>query len=975
MTSESLLPGNKKHFRLLKALRESEILRELSELLASSLDLTRILQVLATRTTEVCEVERCAVWLLDESQHRFLPATYHVAAPHLKAQDIDTTAHLWYKSSLPFDDPVTQRLLQANGLLELRDSREEPSMRALTKIFHIRTVLLVALLREGRPVGMISLDNPGKTGYFTDEQQQLARAIGQQAAVAIDNARLYQQAQEERNRAERLIGRAQAIYQVAMAVNSDKDLPDVLEIASQHLVRELSADGVPIALNVGNKLMIVNSTRLSPLPPSSAESFITPGLNDLPHCLAAARQEKPYFVKAGQTAGLEKQWFDQLGLQDTLIVPFIVAAHHRLRKNPAEQHALTAPQIVGFAFATYRRNAGQPSSGQLAFAQDIATQCALAIDKANLLAEAHQAATLATEHANTLDAVFNAMTEGIVVLDLEGKIVVRNNTLAHFMGVPAEPGTDLRPYWQEHPAHTLHGTPIYAEDFPLMRALRGEQIFSERFMAERADGSQHLLEVHIAPLFDNAGNRMGVVGAFRDITEQMRVEQRIRRALDTMLHAAEVVSGITDTREMLKSALAMALNTLNSECGAVQLYNQAQQSFVPLLSIGFPEDDDEARWLSKQKIWLEPDEQQLSGFRAQLLEGHTILVNAEQSPDQADFFQDTMILAAPITYNNQLLGVIILDRSMPHREKRPDRPGRATHQLPPRAFSVWDMAVAEGIAQFAGLAMEQARWQQEARIARTNEATMRESNKLKDEFLAITAHEFRTPLTVILAYSQILARQLKKVSDLKPEVREKFQESIDNIETQAHHLTNIVNTFLEVTRLNRGQIVLSQTELNLEDLVKEAVEMQSATAKEYRITYTIKAGKRPYLFKGDKARILQVLANLLQNAVKYSPPGTPITVSLHQFRSPTGQWLAEVSVKDNGIGIPKEAQPHLFERFYRAPNTVESQTRGVGLGLYVVAEFLRLHGGTIRIESSGMIGEGSRFIFTLPLLASLSDQP
>jgi PAS domain S-box-containing protein len=970
MPSEPLLPGDKKHFRLLKALRESEILRELSELLASSLDLTRILQVLATRTTEVCEVDRCAVWLLDESQHKLLPATYHISATYLKAQDIDATSHIWYRGSLHFDDPIIHRLLQADGILELRDLREEPSMRAITKIFHIRTVLLVALLREGRPVGMISLDNPGRTGCFTEEQQQLARAIGQQAAVAIDNARLYQQAQEERNRAERLIGRAQAIYQVAMAVNSDKDLSDVLEIAAQPLVRELSADGAPIALNIGDKLIVVNSTRLPPLHTSSTESSITPSLNDLPYCLAAAQQEKPYFVKAGQAEGIEKQWYDQLGLKDTLIIPFIVGAHNKLRKNLAEQIVFTTPQVVGFAFATYNRSSSQPSAGQYAFAQDIATQCALAIDKANLLTEAHQAAILATEHANTLDAVFNAMTEGILVLDLEGKIIIRNNTLASFMGITGEPGTDLKSYWQDHPAYTLHGTPLYAEDFPLIRALRGEQIYSERFMAERADSSKRLIEVHIAPLFDNEATKIGVVGAFRDISEQMRVEQRIRRGLDTMLHAAEVVSGITDIREMLKSALAMTLSALNSECGAIQLYNQTQQSFIPLLSIGFAEEDDEARWLIEQKNWLEPTEQQFSGFRAQLLEGHTILVNAEQCPDHSDLFQHTMILAAPITYNNQLLGVMILDRSTPRRENGPNQSERATRPLPRRAFSVWDMAVAEGIAQFAGLAMEQARWQQEAKIARTNEATMRESNKLKDEFLAITAHEFRTPLTVILAYSQMLARQLKKVSDLKPEVKEKFRESIDNIETQAHHLTNIVNTFLEVTRLNRGQIILSLTDLNLEDIVKEAVEMQSAAAKEHRIRCTIKAGKRPYIFKGDKVRILQVLANLLQNAIKYSPPGASVTVSLHQLRSTTGEWLAEVSVKDNGIGVPKEAQPHLFERFYRAPNTAESQTRGVGLGLYVVAEFLRLHSGTIRVESSGVIGEGSRFIFTLPLLGN-----
>ena len=78
--------------------------------------------------------------------------------------------------------------------------------------------------------------------------------------------------------------------------------------------------------------------------------------------------------------------------------------------------------------------------------------------------------------------------------------------------------------------------------------------------------------------------------------------------------------------------------------------------------------------------------------------------------------------------------------------------------------------------------------------------------------------------------------------------------------------------------------------------------------------------------------------------------------------------MIEVSVQDQGVGIPKDAQSRLFERFYRAPNIVGGQTRGVGLGLYIVAEFLRLHGGTIRVKSRGILGEGSRFIFTLPLL-------
>src|SRR6185312_13583905 len=231
MPSESpLFTSDQEHLRLQKALRESEILRELSELLASSLDSKRILQVLVERTTEVCEVERCSVWLLDESRTVFLPSAYHLYAPHLNVQDVQAADNMWNHSTLQFNNPVFRRLIQEDGLMALEDLRTELSMNTIAEKFFVHSVLLIAFLREGRPVGMMSLDNPGTTCVFSENQKQLARAIGQQAAVAIDNAHLYQQAQTERHRAERLIGRAQSIYQVAMAVNSGEDLSTVLNI-------------------------------------------------------------------------------------------------------------------------------------------------------------------------------------------------------------------------------------------------------------------------------------------------------------------------------------------------------------------------------------------------------------------------------------------------------------------------------------------------------------------------------------------------------------------------------------------------------------------------------------------------------------------------------------------------------------------------------------------------------------------------
>ena len=136
-----------------------------------------------------------------------------------------------------------------------------------------------------------------------------------------------------------------------------------------------------------------------------------------------------------------------------------------------------------------------------------------------------------------------------------------------------------------------------------------------------------------------------------------------------------------------------------------------------------------------------------------------------------------------------------------------------------------------------------------------------------------------------------------------------------------------------------------------------------------RILYTVEDAPTPYRVRGDATRLTQIISNLLQNAIKYNLLDRDIMVTLRQILDVNGSMVIEGRVIDHGIGIPKEAQPHLFERFYRAPNVEGGKTRGVGLGLYIVAELLRLHGGTIRVESSGVYGKGSTFIFTLPLLS------
>src|SRR5207248_7442145 len=185
---------------------------------------------------------------------------------------------------------------------------------------------------------------------------------------------------------------------------------------------------------------------------------------------------------------------------------------------------------------------------------------------------------------------------------------------------------------------------------------------------------------------------------------------------------AEAVSGITDIKDILHSVLEMALVTLNCDRGLVQLYNGEQRVFIPLLSSGFSDDEAEKEWLREQNLWLTPESNQYQGFRRQLMEGHATVINAEQYPNQPNPFSQTMVLAAPITHSHRLLGLMMLDRSPSCKlnvffKQEP--------QTPPREFTIWDMAVIEGIAQLAGLAIEQAHLQQLAASARTSEAAMR----------------------------------------------------------------------------------------------------------------------------------------------------------------------------------------------------------------------------------------------------------
>ncbi len=954
--------------RLQKALRESEILRELADILNSSLDLEHILQALVRRTTELCAVARCAVWLLDEGASSFRPITYHVASPLLAEEIVQRAGAIWYRTLLAIDTPIIQRLLDAGGMLYIEDLRTEAPVQALAETFSSHSVLLVALTREGRPVGMLALDNPGQIGVFSPEQQQLARAIGQQATIAIDNARLYQQAQAQQRRAEQLIERVRGIYQVAMTVNSGEELSAVLRLATRNLVRGLDAnDGLTLLLDTdGVTLRLMDQQETSYTLPVEGMS-----LDTLPHFHEAVATGQPLLINAEEAEEGETAWLHQFDLKNMLIVPLMVGAHEQganwdlsgeqksMGPNVAQVELLPDAHCVGLIVVNYTRRR-KPSSGQYAFAQDIAAQCALAIEKARLLDTARQAAALANQRATTPAAAPQAMTERIMVLTPDKQIFIRNHTAANFLGVRVYSSANLHTFLQEHPHFTLDGRQLSYEEFPLTRALDGNmQVRGERLLSVRSDGVRRVIEITTTPLKDSKQKQIGVVGAFRDVTVQSQAEQSVHMALETFLHTAEAVSYSTDIYAILHGLLAKTLVTLACPRGTVHLFKQTEQRFELLLALGFGAEE-ETRWLAEQENWLNATHAQAAGFYQRIMSGHATLVHAKYSPGQRRRLEETIVLAAPITHNQHILGLLLLDRSHPMSEGAP-RPTASS-------FTSWDLTIAEGIAQLAGLAMEQARWQQEAITARANEAAMRAADTLKDEFLAITAHEFRNPLAIIQGYSQNALRSLRKArgSEASAAIPSSVEDHLETIEAQAKQLNNIVTTFLDAARLDRGQIHLQMEAVDLEKVARQVVENLTSLVEQHELHCIAYPSPTPYMVQGDAARLSQIITNLVENAIKYSPLGGPVIVALSPGATP---GTVKVCVEDRGMGIPKEVQGRLFERFYRVPS-VDSQTRGVGLGLYIVAQLVQMHEGSMRVESSGIVGEGSRFLVTLPALST-----
>jgi signal transduction histidine kinase len=237
---------------------------------------------------------------------------------------------------------------------------------------------------------------------------------------------------------------------------------------------------------------------------------------------------------------------------------------------------------------------------------------------------------------------------------------------------------------------------------------------------------------------------------------------------------------------------------------------------------------------------------------------------------------------------------------------------------------------------------------------KTANLQLKELDRMKSQFVSNVSHELRTPITTIKLYASLLRKGA-------PERREQY---LTALEQEANRQAHLIEAILEVSRIESGRLELHCTPLTLSGLAEASVVGREPLAAEKGVTLTCNLCEPGPTVSVDRTRLLEVIDNLVENAVWYTAAGGRVSVTTGTTETGGCTW-ATLSVTDTGIGIPANELPRIFERFYRGEQPQEMQLPGTGLGLAIVKDIIELHEGQVTVESQ--LGRGSVFTIWLPL--------
>jgi PAS domain S-box-containing protein len=530
----------------------------------------------------------------------------------------------------------------------------------------------------------------------------------------------------------------------------------------------------------------------------------------------------------------------------------------------------------------------------------------------------------AERHASQLDAIIASVPDAILLASPDGRLCGANPAGCRLLGFKDRSalGRPLEEYLERYCFRHVDGRPMALAELPLQRSLAGETFTDVELRLCTSEGKERLVSINGAPVRNSSGQIILGEVVVHDITERMHVEEERTRLLERELALSRVSQALVMEVELERVAhvtIEQSLQALGADAAGLWLAKPDHQQLSLIGSYGLAQKIRE----DLQHISLES-----SLLTAQAARQETLQVVGDMQSEDVPLISRKLareegfrsLISIPLHSRGHLVGVL------------------TCFAHAPRYFALRELEFHTMVGQLFAMAIEKARLFLE----------VREALRLREEFMSAAAHELRTPVTTIQTWADILSRM--EVNSVRQ------QKGLTAIARNTRRLAQLVEHLFAAVWMAPGLPKMERDRFDLSEVVEEKVKSLSRTTEN---PIHVEASES-LLVDGDRQRMGDVVAHLLENAIRYSPPGASIEVRMR-----CTDQQAVVSVSDHGPGIPPERQPHVFEPLYEPlPPGATGYTGVVGLGLHLSWQIVEAHGGRIWLDASE---EGNTFFFSIPL--------
>jgi len=927
----------------------AEILRVISR---SPTDAQPVFETIAASALHLCGAKLCTVFRFDgELIH--LAALHHVSTEGLAA----------YREAYPAPPGRgggTHRAILTRSIVHIPDIREDPEyeLQALARANDFGCVLSVPMLRDGHPIGAITVGREAGRP-FPDEQIELLKTFADQALIAIENVRLFKELEARNSDLTEALDQQTATAEILRVIStSPTDLQPVLDAVVKSAARFCGAYDATMFRLDGGRLRLAAHHGPIPIPAGRLVPVVQGSVSG-----RAVLERRAVHVTDVQA---ETEKFPE---------------GSALARGEGWRTMLSVPLLrEGAAMGTIvlRRTEVDPfTDKQIALLQTFADQAVIAIENVRLFNETQEALERQTATADILRVISSSPTDVQPVFDAIAESAFRLLSGA-VAGVLRREGDGFR-LMAMHSGDQTVGLPPSPDYVPIDPAANfPSRVFLGKTMLHIPDWTAIELPVHERGVYESMGIRsslmlpllregdcVGVlfvgrasvraysdkeialmqsfadqaviaienVRLFKEVEARTAALTRSVGELQALGEVGRAVSSTLDLQTVLTTIVSRAVQLSGLDGGVVFEYDEDTEEFVQRVATETGGALAEARRnarirkgegvLGQTATTLEPV--QVPDITVPGAYAGRLRENLIESGVRA-------VLVVPMVREEQLIGCLGVTRNRPG-----DFPAETIELL--RTF-----------ATQSALAIQNARlFQKIEEKSRELEA----ANRHKSEFLANMSHELRTPLNAIIGFSEVLGERMFG------ELNEKQDEYLKDIHASGTHLLSLINDILDLSKIEAGRMELELTDFDLPAAIDSAVTLVRERAARRGITMRTVVDERIGKVRGDERKIRQVTLNLLSNAIKFTPEGGRIEVG-----AVPADGSVEVSVRDSGVGIAPEDQEAVFEEFRQVGASAAKQ-EGTGLGLALCRKFVELHGGSIRVTSE--VGSGSTFTFTIPV--------